>query len=108
MKNLNVGGLDAKVYLDVDNVFNIKNFNPGSFEGSQDFDRYIESLRIKEEYVAELPEWPHETGDDKPGELDEDDIYDPETGEGYIDPPNLKSLRHLWPRRFRVGLRFSF
>ena len=105
-KNFNARGIDTNFYIDVKNVFNLKNFNAGAFYGSNDFQLYMNSLRLPEEAVEgwESDYQPKDEdgnplyGDDRPGDLDKD----------YIDPPNGSSFRYLFPRDVFFGLKFSF
>lgn len=96
-KNLNLVSTDAMAYIDVQNVFNLRNFNRGAFYGPRDFQNYMKSLKLPKEMVEEIEDWPYETGNDKPGTIEKD----------YIDPPNLKAFRYLFPRRVMFGMRFS-
>jgi len=111
-KNFNVQGFDAQFFADIDNVFNIKNFNRSAFVGPNDFRDYMNSLHLPREVVEgenESESWvenyvPKEEdgtpiyGDDKPGDLDGD----------HINPPNASSFRFLFPRSVNLGLRLSF
>jgi len=111
-KNFNVEGFDAQLFADVNNIFNIKNFNRSAFVGPQDFDDYVNSLHLPREWVVgenESESWlenyePRDEngdpifGNDRPGDLDGD----------HIDPPNASSFRHLFPRAVNLGLRLSF
>ena len=104
-KNLKTFQGDVQLYIDVRNVFNIKNFNLGAFSDGQDFDSYLNSLRLPEEMVEGWEEFYAQQdengnpiyGDDVPGTLDKD----------YIDPPNFSSFLHLFPRRVFFGVRIS-
>ena len=104
-KNLNVGVGDIALYADVRNVFNIKNFNSGAFSDGQDFQQYINSLRLPEEmvegwevnYAQQNEDGSPIYGDDIPGTLNKD----------YIDDPNFTSFWHLFPRRVFFGMRLS-
>ena len=105
-KNFNAAGINTNFYVDVKNVFNLKNFNNGAFYGPQDELDYLNSLRLPEEAVEGWEE-NYKTkdedgnpiyGNDKPGDLDKD----------YINPPNGSSFRYLFPRDVYFGLKFSF
>ena len=87
------------------NLFNIKNFNAGAFSDGQDFDSYLNSLRLPkgmvegwEELYAQLDESGNPVyGNDVPGTLDKD----------YINEPNFTSFWHLFPRRVFFGMRIA-
>ena len=97
-KDFNVSDTDLKFFLDVKNVFNIKNFNTASFAGGNDFDSYMKSLKLPKKKTKKWDRWPGENGNDKPG------VFNKE----YIDPPNLRTLRYLFPRSYKLGVRYSF
>jgi len=104
-KNLNIAQGDLQLYVDVRNLFNIKNFNAGAFSDGQDFNSYLNSLRLPkkmvegwEEFYAQQDESGNPVyGDDVPGTLDED----------YINEPNFTSFWHLFPRRVFFGARLA-
>ena len=94
------------LFADIENVFNIKNFNAGAFSDDQDYQEYLNSLYLPKEMVEgwEQNYQPRDEngnpiyGNDIPGDLDKD----------YIDKPNLTSFWYLFPRRVNFGLRVSF
>ena len=104
-KNLTLAQGDLQLYVDVRNLFNIKNFNAGAFSDGQDFDSYLNSLRLPkgmvegwEELYAQLDESGNPVyGNDVPGTLDKD----------YINEPNFTSFWHLFPRRVFFGMRIA-
>lgn len=104
-KNLNIAQGDLQVYADIRNVFNIKNFNASAFSDGQDFNSYINSLRLPEKMVEGWEEFYAQQdengnpvyGDDIPGTVDKD----------YINDPNYTSFWHLFPRRVFFGMRLS-
>ncbi len=104
-KNLNIARGDLQLYVDVRNVFNIENFNSGAFSDGQDFNSYLNSLRLPEKMVEGWEEFYAQQdengnpvfGDDVPGTLDKD----------YINDPNYTSFWHLFPRRVFFGMRIS-
>ena len=97
-KDFNISSTDLKFFFDVQNVFNIKNFNQGSFTGGDDFNNYMRSLKLPEKKTERWKKWLGENGNDEPGNL----------GKEYIDPPNQATIRHLFPRSYKVGVRYSF
>ena len=104
-KNLALGGGAAvNLYVDIFNVFNLKNFNASAFGPGEDFNQYMNSLRLPrdmvegwEQYYVPAEDGEPIYGDDLPGTLDKD----------YIDSPNLTSLHYLFPRRVFFGMRLS-
>lgn len=98
------GGTAVNFYVDVFNILNLKNFNAWSFGPGEDFNRYMNSLRLPKDMVEGWEQFyvPAENGeplfgDDLPGTLDRD----------YIDPPNLSSFHYLFPRRVFFGMRLT-
>ena len=98
------GGTAVNLYVDIFNVLNLKNFNASSFGPGEDFNQYMNSLRLPQEMVEGWEQFyvPAENGEpvygnDIPGTLDED----------YIDRPNLSSFHYLFPRRVFFGMRLS-
>ncbi|MEX2399859.1 MAG: carboxypeptidase-like regulatory domain-containing protein [Rhodothermales bacterium] len=104
-KNFEVGdGMAVNAYVDIFNVFSLKNFNASSFGAGEDFNQYMNSLRLPEEMVEGWEQFyvPSEDGeplygDDIPGTL----------GKDYVDPPNISSFHYLFPRRVFFGMRLS-
>lgn len=105
-KNFSVNGNNAQVYATIDNVFNLKNFNTGSFSDGNDQRYYLESLRLPKKMVEG---WEHEYdhkdeqgnpiyGNDVPGDI----------GKDHIENPNYSSLWYLFPRTVNLGIRLSF
>lgn len=61
------GDFDFKLYADIFNLFNIKNFSGASFRNSFDYDYYMQSLHLPEELTAPL-KYNNIPGDDNPGD----------------------------------------
>jgi len=105
-KQLSAGNVNATVFADINNVFNIENMNQDAFYGPQDFRQYINSLHLPREAVEGWEEnyQPRDEngdpiyGDDQPGDLDGD----------HINPPNGTSFTNLFPREVYFGVRLSF
>lgn len=128
-KNFRIKNMNVRFFMDVNNVLNTKNFSFYGFGTKQDYDDYMQSLRLPKEAVEKLGYiMPHQTwryGDDKVGDFRPDDVtyepYDPadptkteadlrrilET-KAYIDNPNLSYFWYLNPRDIFFGLRVSF
>jgi hypothetical protein len=128
-KKIRVKDMGFDLFMDINNVFNTKNFSTYGFATLQDYDDYMQSLRLPKAAVEKLgyiqpgQDWRY--GNDKVGDLRPDDVkyepYDPndptktkadldrilET-KAYIDNPNLSSLWYLNPRDIFFGLRVSF
>ncbi|ARA94736.1 hypothetical protein AWN76_017290 [Rhodothermaceae bacterium RA] len=104
-KNLDIPQGNLQLYADIRNVFNIKNFNASAFSDGQDFNSYINSLRLPKEMVEGWEEFYAQQdengnpiyGNDIPGTLDKD----------YINDPNYSSFWYLFPRRVFFGMRLS-
>jgi hypothetical protein len=99
-KTIQAAGTNAQLFVDVNNVFNLKNLNQSSFFGPRDFQQYLNSLRLPEEAVQGWKEnyQPDQFGDDQPGDIEAD----------HINPPNARSLHFLFPRNLNLGIRMSF
>jgi hypothetical protein len=62
---------EAKLYVDISNVFNLKHMHrTAGFEGSRDFERYMMSLHLPEDVFDQVDQPPYEfiPGDDQPGD----------------------------------------
>ena len=134
-RNFTVGGRRFQFYVDVNNVFNVKNFTRYPFSTGDDYTGYMESLLWPEEIGEPLGFTRY--GDDRYGDLRPDDVaYDPlETPllnpkddpdievlnaeiearnaerirtKSYIDNPNLDYLYYLNPRDIHIGIRIDF
>jgi replicative DNA helicase len=100
-KNINTGGFNLRLFADVQNLFNQKHLNRGSFAQGGDWEEYMRSLHLPmyegERYQAEGLT----AGDDRPGDVKSDD-------EPYIDMPNRKFLWYLDERFVEFGAQISF
>ncbi len=131
-KDLRAGRLNFRLYMDVTNLFNNKNFTYDpqrgiglAFSHGQDFRDYMDSLLWPKEIGK--PIGYTEFGNDKMGDLRPDDVeYDPlesnptndpaiearneqrRKTKSYIDNPNLKWLYYLNPRAYRFGIKIDF
>ncbi|MFQ6617013.1 MAG: hypothetical protein ACE5HZ_09695, partial [Fidelibacterota bacterium] len=72
-KSFQVGNLKAILFLDIYNVFNIKNFSGESFYDGFDFDYYMFSLHLPEDDIERLSrgetQHPGIPGEDQPGDF---------------------------------------
>jgi hypothetical protein len=120
MKTLFLRGYEVQLYMDVQNVFNVKFLNYAGFADSYDYQDYLASLCFS---------WMDgdKKGDDRIGEFRSDDVaYDPlepnpnndpaisarnqirKDNKSYIDMPNISSTTFLNPRNWLFGVRVSF
>ncbi len=105
-KSFSVGRNSAQFFMDITNVFNIKNFNRGAFSSGDDQRDYLNSLKLpksmvegwEDQYQVRDAEGNPIYGDDVPGVI----------GKDYIDNPNYTSLWYLFPRTLNLGLRLDF
>jgi len=67
-KVLSINRIKIKLYADIYNAFNIKNFSGYGFEDGFDYNYYMQSLHMSKEYVGELG-YEYFEGDDKPGDV---------------------------------------
>ena len=72
-KNLDTGVGQAQFFADVTNVFNIRHLNENyGFEGSKDFQNYMNSLHLPEDAFSEVEQgapYDYISGDDEPGDF---------------------------------------
>ena len=120
MKTLLLYGFDVQLYMDVQNLFNVKFLNYAGFADNYDYQDYLASLCF---------DWMEgdKKGYDRIGEYRPDDVaYDPlkpnpnndpaisarnqerKDRKSYIDMPNITSLTYLNPRNWVFGVRVSF
>lgn len=131
-KDFNINKFNFRLYMDVTNLFNTKNFTYDpvrgiglAFSDGQDYRDYMDSLLWPEDIGK--PIGYTEFGDDKMGDLRPSDVeYDPlepnptndpeikarndhrrET-KSYIDNPNLEWLYYLNPRTYTFGIKIDF
>jgi outer membrane receptor protein involved in Fe transport len=100
-KSLNALGVDWSIYLEAENLFNFKNFNPSSYYGfsdSYDRDSYLRSLHLPLYSGAVYQAAGLTAGDDKVGDLRSD-------AKPYINDPNL--THSLWgmTRQITMGMK---
>jgi outer membrane receptor protein involved in Fe transport len=134
-KTFQFGSQKFQLFVDVNNVFNMKNFTRYPFSEAADRTAYMESLLWPEDIGGPLGFTVF--GDDKYGDLRPDDVaYDAlETlilnadndplleaenlaieernderirTKSYIDNPNLDYLYYLHPRDIHIGIRIDF
>jgi hypothetical protein len=120
MKTLTLLGLDVQLYMDIQNVFNLKFLNFAGFADNYDYQDYLASLCFS---------WLEgdRKGTDRIGDYRPDDVaYDPlepnptndrdisarnqarKDKKSYIDMPNVTSVTYLNPRYWLFGVRVSF
>ncbi len=120
------GQLD--LFLDIRNVFNIKNFTLYGFVDGRDYSDYMTSLRLPRDVAEPIGvqgEWLY--GDDRIGDLRPEGVaYDPLesnpnndpeiaarnarriASKSYIDNPNQSNLMYLNPRDIYFGAKLTF
>jgi len=100
-KWITIGNQNLNIFVDIQNVFNIKHMYNEGFVDSQDRRRYLQSLHLPlyegEKYQAEG----YTPGNDRPGDIKSED-------KPYIDMPNRGFLTFLNPRVFTFGLKWEF
>ncbi|MCX6134857.1 MAG: TonB-dependent receptor [Ignavibacteriales bacterium] len=120
MKSIRMYDLEFQVYLDIQNVFNIKQLSYAGFVNSYDYQDYLASLCFP---------WMEgdKSGSDRIGTIRPDDVrYEPlepnpnndpavsarnqvrKDKKSYIDMPNNTSVTFLNPRSYMFGVRVSF
>jgi hypothetical protein len=95
------GPVRFEFFMDIRNVLNIKYMAYlAGFVDRDDFDDYMKSLHLPEEYKQFASGYDFIAGDDKPGDIRSED-------KPYIDMPNLTYTTFLNPRDIYWGLKFS-
>jgi outer membrane receptor protein involved in Fe transport len=113
-KNILISKVNLQFIVDINNIFNTKNFNPyGAFSDYFDQKSYMESLHLPADIANRLgPPYNSHIGNDKPGDVRKEGVaYNPnskdEDTKAYIDNPNNTSLTYLNPRSVFLGLKIS-
>jgi hypothetical protein len=104
MKNVSVGRYEMDIFLDIENVFDLKYLTGDGFisEEVQDFRNYMNSLHLDIYNQSKYQADPRFTsGDDHPGDAWSED-------NPYIDMPNGDYFAWSQPRSIILGIRFSF
>ncbi|MFZ4619588.1 MAG: TonB-dependent receptor [Bacteroidota bacterium] len=68
-KNFKVGMANLQVFMDVSNLFNIKNFSTYGYYDANDYNNYMKSLHLKSEMYDDRMGYINISGDDKPGDV---------------------------------------
>ncbi len=68
-KNFRMGSTNIQLFVDMSNVFNIKNFSGYGFYDASDYNNYMKSLHLKAEMYDERMGYINISGDDKPGDV---------------------------------------
>ncbi len=100
-KGFNFGMVRFELFADIYNVFNIKymSYRAGFADGN-DWDDYMKSLHLPEQYRQFASDYTFVAGNDKPGDIQSKD-------KPYIDMPNLGYAAFLNPRDIYWGLKLS-
>jgi outer membrane receptor protein involved in Fe transport len=134
-RDFHIKPLRLKFFVDITNLFNFKIWPyladvgmPSGFVSGNDYDSYMQSLRLPQDLADEIKYIPENGyGDDNPGDYRPDDVpfdplelnpnNDPEIErrnqeridkKSYIDNPGMTYLQFLNPRDIYLGLRLSF
>ncbi|MFC1543237.1 hypothetical protein ACFL4K_01705, partial [Candidatus Neomarinimicrobiota bacterium] len=95
------GGFSANLFVDVENVFDIKYLDTDGFRDGADQDDYWYSLKLPLYKLQEYQDAGLEAGDDKFGDIKSED-------KPYIDMPNRDHLTFQNPRAIVIGMTFNF
>lgn len=71
-KNFKFGFTNIQLFVDMSNVFNIKNFSGYGFFDANDFNYYMKSLHLKSEMYDSRSGYINIPGDDQPGDVRKD------------------------------------
>lgn len=120
-KSFDLGPLNLEFFADVLNVFNNKYMDyRGGFRDLNDFDDYMRSLHLPEEYKQFGNNYNFIAGDDTPGDFRtgpyipwDDNASESQKEEwrknkSYIDMPNLEYTAFLNPRAIYWGIKFNY
>jgi len=100
-KLMRFGKYNLDIYVDVQNLFNIKYIADQGFSSSDDELLYLESLHLPMYEGDDYKAAGYTPGNDKPGDVKSKD-------KPYIDMPDRGFLTYLNPRTIFFGLRFNF
>ena len=101
-KQVNVQNVSVGLFVDIQNVFNLKYLETSGFASQEDYQDYMQSLHLPMYGEGEYADDPNFTeGNDRPGEMKSDD-------KDYINMPNREFLTFFNPRTVTVGFRINF
>lgn len=124
-KTFRLANADIQLFMDMNNVFDIKYMSQGGFVDAEDYERYLKSLHYPEDVSKTLRNfdagYSPVVGNDRPGDYrtvpyEPYDPNDPDEArkqriletKAYIDMPNQEFLTFLNPRDIFFGLQLSF
>ncbi|MBM4170984.1 MAG: TonB-dependent receptor [Ignavibacteria bacterium] len=120
-KGFNIGRLNLELFADMYNVLNLKQLDyRGGFIDLNDYDDYMKSLHLPEQYREFGNNYTFIAGNDKPGDIRtgpyipwDNNASDSQKEEwrknkSYIDMPNLEYSGFLNPRSIFWGLRINY
>lgn len=100
-KGMRFGKFKALIFVDVQNLLNIKYLSSLAFASAQDRLDYFKSLHLPMYSGEEYKSQGMTPGHDKPGDVKSSD-------KPYIDMPNREYLWYLNPRSIFLGIKFEF
>ncbi|HKJ67830.1 MAG TPA: hypothetical protein VKA68_07720, partial [bacterium] len=95
------GNQSLRLYLDITNVFNIKNLTTLAFSDENDRRAYLESLHLPMYEGKKYQDAGYTAGNDEPGDLQDEN-------KPHINNPNRRFLYYTDPRFITFGLRMNF
>jgi outer membrane receptor protein involved in Fe transport len=118
-RDFRYANFDFRLFLDIQNVFNIKYMNMSGFADIYDYQDYLASLRFS--WGEGIYRGNDRIGDYRPSDVKYDPLEpnpdnDPEIAarnqeridnRSYIDNPNIRSLTFLNPRKITFGIRLN-
>lgn len=120
-KEFNFGPFNIEFFADILNALNIKNFDyRAGFVDLNDFDDYMRSLHLPEDYRQFASNYTFIVGNDKPGDkrtgayipwdenASESQKDEWRKNKSYIDMPNLEYTAFLNPRSIFWGLKINY
>lgn len=106
-KNLIMDNYSVSLFVDINNVLNLKYLEESGFESTSDRTAYMQSLHLSRyngdaaATKAEYKEMGYTAGNDKPGDIKSKD-------KPYIDMPNRGFLTYFNPRTVTFGIGLNF
>lgn len=120
-KAFDFGSFNIEFFADIINAFNIKTFDyKAGFANLNDYDDYMKSLHLPEDYRQFGSGYNFISGDDKPGDVrtgpyipwdenaSESQKEDWRKNKSYIDMPNLEYSAFLNPRAIFWGIKINY
>jgi hypothetical protein len=111
-KNFKFGSsVNVQLFVDISNVFNIKNFSGYGFYDANDFNYYMKSLHLSSTLYNDRSVYINVPGDDKPGEMRKDGVpftpIEPVASVGGLISSEIHSSAIYWEKNTGKYLQYN-